>query len=175
MGAMEQFIDEIAVATRGPGLHSIDRPVRDWLAGQPIRDGLLTLLAQHTSCSLTIQENADPDVLLNLQDAIATLGPRGGAERYRHHAEGPDDMAAHVRTVLSGVHLAIPVRDGNPMLGTWQGVYLWEHRDRPRQSDGSRCILSAPLDRPAAIGTASRVGWLRDLGWKPDFSSFVWK
>ena len=130
---MDQVIDEISIATPGPGLHPIDHPVRDWLASTSIRDGLLTLLVQHTSCSLTIQENADPDVLLDLQDAIADLGPHGGAERYRHHSEGRDDMAAHIRTVLSGVHLSIPVQAGAMMLGTWQGLYLWEHRDRGRQ------------------------------------------
>jgi secondary thiamine-phosphate synthase enzyme len=82
---------------------------------------------------LTIQENADPDVRLDLQDAFAGLAPHGGRERYRHHQEGPDDMAAHIRTVLSGVHLSIPVANGGLVLGTWQGVYLWEHRDRPHQ------------------------------------------
>ena len=96
-------------------------------------DGLLTLLCQHTSASLTVQENADPDVRRDLQDAIAGLAPHGGAETYRHHLEGPDDMAAHIRTVLSGVHLSIPIRAGRMMLGTWQGIYLWEHRDRPHQ------------------------------------------
>lgn len=111
----------------------ITRPVADWLAAQNAGDGLLTLLCQHTSASLTIQENADPDVRLDLQDAISGLAPHGGAERYRHHLEGPDDMAAHVRAVLSGVHLAIPVEAGRMMLGTWQGIYLWEHRDRPHR------------------------------------------
>ncbi|HSF93600.1 MAG TPA: secondary thiamine-phosphate synthase enzyme YjbQ, partial [Thermohalobaculum sp.] len=86
---------------------------------------------QHTSASLTIQENADPDVCLDLQDAFAGLAPQGGAGRYRHHLEGPDDMAAHIRTVLSGVHLSIPVSGATLMLGTWQGLYLWEHRTRP--------------------------------------------
>lgn len=129
---MVQAQGEIEVRTTGPGLVPVDGEVRRWLARQTIRDGLLTLLVQHTSASLTIQENADPDVLVDLQDAMASLAPHGGAERYRHHAEGPDDMAAHVRTVLSGVHLSIPVRSGQMMLGTWQGLYLWEHRDRGR-------------------------------------------
>ena len=129
---MQQFVDEVTVATSGPGLYAIDAPVRRWLAGQAIRDGLLTLLVQHTSASLTIQENADPHVLPDLQDAMAGLAPHGGAERYRHSAEGPDDMAAHIRTVLSGVHLAVPLQSGRLMLGTWQGLYLWEHRNRGR-------------------------------------------
>ena len=129
---MRQSTGEIEIRTRGPGLTPIDRPVRDWLAARPIATGLVTALVQHSSASLTIQENADPDVLLDLQDAAAGLAAHGGAERYRHHGEGRDDMAAHIRTVLSGVHLSVPVRDGRMMLGTWQGLYLWEHRDRGR-------------------------------------------
>lgn len=129
---MRQSTGEIEIRTAGPGLLPIDGPVRAWLAAQSIAEGLLTALVQHTSASLTIQENADPDVLPDLQDAIAGLAPHGGRERYRHHAEGPDDMAAHIRTVLSGVHLSIPVRGGRMMLGTWQGLYLWEHRDGGR-------------------------------------------
>ncbi|MEO1491412.1 MAG: secondary thiamine-phosphate synthase enzyme YjbQ [Pseudomonadota bacterium] len=129
---MVQIIDEIEIATPGPGLMDITREVAAWLHLQGIEAGLLTLLIQHTSASLTIQENADPDVLLDLQNAMAGLGPHGGAERYMHHAEGRDDMAAHIRTMLSGVNLAIPVRYGRMMLGTWQGLYLWEHRDRGR-------------------------------------------
>jgi secondary thiamine-phosphate synthase enzyme len=129
---MRQRIGEIEIATTGPGLVSIHRAVEAWLADGQIAEGLLTALVQHSSASLTIQENADPDVLRDLQGAIAALAPHGGPERYRHHAEGPDDMASHIRTVLSGVHLAVPVRRGRMMLGTWQGLYLWEHRDRGR-------------------------------------------
>lgn len=129
---MEQIVDEIEVATPGPGLTDVTATVSRWLAQQRVGDGLLTLLIQHTSASLTIQENADPDVLEDLQQAMAGLAPHGGAERYSHHAEGRDDMAAHIRTMLSGVNLAIPVRDGRMLLGTWQGLYLWEHRDRGR-------------------------------------------
>ena len=130
---MRQRIGEIEIATTGPGLVSIHRALEDWLAAEPVGEGLLTALIQHTSASLTIQENADPDVLRDLQDAIAGFAPHGGAERYRHHQEGPDDMASHIRTVLSGVHLSIPVRQGRMMLGTWQGIYLWEHRDGGRR------------------------------------------
>ena len=130
---MRQRIGEIEIATTGPGLVPIDRAVEDWLAAEPVAEGLLTMLVQHTSASLTIQENADPGVLSDLQDAVAAIAPHGGPERYRHHAEGPDDMASHIRTVLSGVHLAIPVARGRMMLGTWQGVYLWEHRDGGRR------------------------------------------
>jgi secondary thiamine-phosphate synthase enzyme len=130
---MRQVTGFLKIATRGPGLHPIAREVASWVREQGMAEGLLTLLCQHTSASLTIQENADPDVPLDLQDAIAALAPHGGAERYRHHAEGPDDMAAHVRTVLSGVHLALPLIDGRLALGTWQGLWLWEHRDRPHR------------------------------------------
>lgn len=130
---MRQGIGEIEVATTGPGLVPIHRQVKAWLAVQPVSDGLLTALVQHTSASLTIQENADPDVLLDLQDALAAIAPHGGAERYRHYQEGPDDMASHIRTVLSGVSLSVPVRGGRMMLGTWQGLYLWEHRDGGRR------------------------------------------
>ena len=129
---MRQGIGEIAIRTRGPGLVSIQREIDAWLSAQPVTDGLLTALVQHSSASLTIQENADPDVPRDLQDALAGLAPHGGPERYRHHREGPDDMAAHIRTVISGVHLSIPVRGGRMMLGTWQGLWLWEHRDRGR-------------------------------------------
>ena len=130
---MAQIIDELEFQTRGPGLVMITRDVARWLAGHNAGDGLLTLLCQHTSASLTIQENADPDVLVDLQAAFSGLAPHGGAETYRHYLEGPDDMAAHIRTVLSGVHLSIPVRAGRMMLGTWQGLYLWEHRDHPHR------------------------------------------
>jgi secondary thiamine-phosphate synthase enzyme len=130
---MRQRIGEIEIATRGPGLVLVQPQLERWLGEDPIAEGLLTALVQHTSASLTIQENADPDVLADLQDAIAAFAPHGGAERYRHHEEGPDDMASHIRTVLSGVNLAIPVRGGRLMLGTWQGVYLWEHRDGGRR------------------------------------------
>ncbi|HUF55399.1 MAG TPA: secondary thiamine-phosphate synthase enzyme YjbQ [Thermohalobaculum sp.] len=130
---MRQITGYLAFRTSGPGLVPIDREVGAWLGEHGVREGLLTLLCQHTSASLTIQENADPDVALDLQDALGRLAPHGGRERYRHASEGPDDMAGHIRTVLSGVHLAIPVIDGRLALGTWQGLWLWEHRDRPRE------------------------------------------
>ena len=130
---MRQRTGEIEIATTGPGLVSIDGALEAWLAADPVDQGLLTLLLQHTSASLTIQENADPDVLRDLQDAMASFAPHGGAERYRHHQEGPDDMASHIRTVLSGVHLSVPVQRCRMMLGTWQGLYVWEHRDGGRR------------------------------------------
>ncbi|MEM7177964.1 MAG: secondary thiamine-phosphate synthase enzyme YjbQ [Pseudomonadota bacterium] len=130
--AMEQTTGFLSVATSGPSLVMITAELSAWLRRARAREGLLTLLCQHTSASLTIQENADPDVRLDLQTAFERLAPHGGAELYRHHTEGPDDMAAHIRTVLSGVHLSIPVQGRGLMLGTWQGVYLWEHRDGPQ-------------------------------------------
>ncbi len=130
---MRQRIGEIEIATRGPGLVPIQAEVARWLDEDAVAQGLLTMLVQHTSASLTIQENADADVLRDLQDAVAAIAPHGGRERYRHHQEGPDDMASHIRTVLTGVNLAIPVRGGRMMLGTWQGLYLWEHRDCGRR------------------------------------------
>jgi secondary thiamine-phosphate synthase enzyme len=130
---MRQITEILSFRTAGAGLHPITREIAGWVAAQRPGTGLLTLLCQHTSASLTIQENADPDVRLDLEDAFAALAPAGGAERYRHHREGPDDMAAHVRTVLSGVHLSVPVSGGRMVLGTWQGIYLWEHRRRPAE------------------------------------------
>ena len=139
---MRQITEFLNFDTPGPGLHPITARVAEWVAGQRVETGLLTLLCQHTSASLTIQENADPDVRLDLDDAFAGLAPEGGAERYRHHLEGPDDMAAHIRTVLSGVHLSIPVTEGALMLGTWQGVYLWEHRSHPHRRRIALHLLS---------------------------------
>ncbi|MCH7805512.1 MAG: YjbQ family protein [Proteobacteria bacterium] len=131
---MTQLFQETLIITgKGPGLHDITGEVAGWLHGLSVDAGLLTLFIAHTSASLTIQENADPDVRFDLDDAFAGLAPQGGAERYRHHLEGPDDMAAHIRTVLSGVHLSIPVAGGRLVLGTWQGVYLWEHRSHPHR------------------------------------------
>lgn len=132
---MRQVIDTFVISTSGPGLIDVSAHVADWIMKAGITDGLLTLLVQHTSASLTIQENADPDVLVDLQTAVAGLAPHGGRELYRHHAEGADDMAAHIRTVLSGVHLSVPVKDGRMALGTWQGIYLWEHRDNGRHRE----------------------------------------
>jgi secondary thiamine-phosphate synthase enzyme len=130
---MRQITEILTFDTPHPGLHPITQRLADWVAAQGVGTGLLTLLCQHTSASLTIQENADPDVRRDLDDAFAGLAPPGGAERYRHHLEGPDDMAAHIRTVLSGVHLSIPISDGLLVLGTWQGIYLWEHRTDPHR------------------------------------------
>lgn len=118
------------VRTPGPGLTEITHEVTQWLRGQAITTGLLTVFIQHTSASLTIQENADPDVIADLADHFVRLAPRD-QRLYRHTMEGPDDMPAHIRTVLSGVQLSIPIVNGEAALGTWQGIYVFEHRDRP--------------------------------------------
>ena len=140
---MRQVVDTLHVETEGRGLYEITPRLVRWLERQGAGDGLLTLLCLHTSASLVIQENADPDVQRDLEDAFARLAPEGGAETYRHHLEGPDDMAAHIRTVLSGVNVALPVAGGALVLGTWQGVYLWEHR---RRAHGRRIALHLLTD-----------------------------
>lgn len=128
---MKQALGEIAVATHGQGFVDVTRPLAAWLSENGAGDGLLTILLRHTSASLTIQENADPDVLADLRDALDGLAPRGAP--YRHSAEGPDDMPAHIRAALTSATLGLPVRDGRMQLGTWQAVYVAEHRDRPHE------------------------------------------
>ena len=130
VGAMRQVTDRLAVATEGRGLYEITGEVREWTARQRADQGLLTLFIQHTSASLTIQENADPDVLADLDDFFSRL-VADDSGRYRHSAEGPDDMPAHIRAALTATQLAVPVLAGAPALGTWQGIYLFEHRIRP--------------------------------------------
>jgi secondary thiamine-phosphate synthase enzyme len=117
----------LEVATRGKGLYPFTHEVSKWIAAAGVADGLLTLFVQHTSASLVIQENADPDVVLDLADFFERLAPEGD-RRYRHTTEGPDDMPAHIRAALTQTSLSIPVVDGRMTLGTWQGIYLFEHR-----------------------------------------------
>ena len=126
---IEQAQHRLSVATRGPGFTDITREVAAWLASIGAQDGLLTLFVRHTSASLTIQENADPDVLRDLADALDKLAPRDA--RYRHSMEGPDDMPGHIRAMLTATTLGVPVAGGEAVLGTWQAIYLIEHRDRP--------------------------------------------
>ncbi len=124
----------LAFDTRGRGLLEITRPVADWVAQSGLRAGLLTLFVRHTSASLVIQENAEPDVRGDLDRFFARLVPDGDA-LFRHRDEGPDDMPAHVRSALTAVQLSVPLVDGRLALGTWQGVYLWEHRLRPHRRE----------------------------------------
>ena len=124
---MRQATDTLITRTDGPGLYEITAAVVEWCKKQDMEDGLLTLFIRHTSASLTIQENADPDVCHDLQDFFSRIAPRNSP--YRHSAEGPDDMPAHIKTALTQTHLAIPLHQGRLALGTWQGIYLFEHRD----------------------------------------------
>jgi len=115
------------VATTGRGTRDITGAVGAAVAASGIRTGVAHVFAQHTSCSLTITENADPDVRRDLETILARLAPDGDPA-YRHDNEGPDDMAAHARSMLTGSGISVPVGDGRLLLGTWQGIYLWEHR-----------------------------------------------
>ena len=126
---MRQAFHRISVATRGKGLYAITDDVRTWLASESATDGLLSLFCRHTSASLLINENADPDVRTDLVAYFERIAPEDGP--YVHDAEGPDDMPAHLRTALTQTHLSIPVQNGKPLLGTWQGIYLFEHRRAP--------------------------------------------
>lgn len=130
------------IATGGPGLYEFTDLVCDWTAGRG--DGLLTLFVRHTSCSLLIQENADPDVRRDLDAWLARLVPSAddpSMAYLRHIAEGPDDMPAHIRAALLPVSLSIPVRAGRPALGTWQGIYLYEHRSAPHRREVAANLL----------------------------------
>jgi secondary thiamine-phosphate synthase enzyme len=127
---LRQELHEFKIATRGRGLYEFTGKVGDWVSQYGFERGLLTLLVRHTSASLLIQENADPDVRRDLEKFFERLAPDGDA-LYLHTAEGDDDMPAHVRTALTAVNLSIPVAQGSLALGTWQGIYLWEHRRAP--------------------------------------------
>ena len=129
---MKQAQDTITVGTRGQGLHEVTAEIADWVSRQDIGTGLLTVFCRHTSASLTIQENADADVQRDLEDFFKKL-VKEDPSLYRHTTEGPDDMPAHIRSALTDVSLAIPVSGGRLGLGTWQGIYLFEHRTRPHE------------------------------------------
>ena len=125
---MKQFTHQIHISTRGKGLYDFTPEIASWLQGHQLQTGLLTVFCQHTSASLVIQENADPDVVADLADFFTRLVPED-IHLYRHTAEGPDDMTSHIRSALTQTHLSIPIRNGKLSLGTWQGVYLFEHRE----------------------------------------------
>jgi secondary thiamine-phosphate synthase enzyme len=139
---MEQRLHRLSVETPGRGLVELTARVLDWVAMQGIGTGLLTLWCRHTSASLLVQENASPDVRADLEDFFRGLVPEGGG-RYRHADEGPDDMPAHIRAALTQPGLSIPVEDGRPVLGTWQGIYLYEHRSRPHRREIVLHLLGA--------------------------------
>jgi secondary thiamine-phosphate synthase enzyme len=131
---MRQAIHKLEIHTRGAGLGEITTPVLRWVAGTGIATGLLTLWCRHTSASLLVQENAAPEVRADLEAFFRRLAPEAPG-RYRHDDEGPDDMPAHIRAALTQVQLSIPVVDARPVLGTWQGIYLFEHRAAPHHRE----------------------------------------
>ena len=128
---MVQASHELTVATGGKGFTEITGELARWLSTIAAGDGLLTVFMRHTSASLTIQENADPNVRVDLLDALEAVAPEHGG--YAHQEEGPDDMPSHIKAMLTSVSLGIPVKDGRMTLGTWQGVYVLEHRTSPHR------------------------------------------
>ncbi|HWA30371.1 MAG TPA: secondary thiamine-phosphate synthase enzyme YjbQ [Rhizomicrobium sp.] len=132
---MRQNFDTLEIrSARGPGLYDVTDGVQHFVAQSGVNDGLLTCFIRHTSASLVIQENADPDVLRDLEDFMRRTVSRD-MNRYRHTTEGPDDMPAHIRAMLTQTSLSIPVRKGRALLGTWQAIYLFEHRDAPHDRE----------------------------------------
>ena len=129
---MKQAVTSVTVSTRGKGLYEFTGDVERWVAEQAAHTGLVTLFIRHTSASLTIQENADPDVIADLNDWFGRL-VKENDPHFRHTAEGPDDMPAHIRAALTATQLSIPVMNGRLALGTWQGIYVFEHRRSPHR------------------------------------------
>ena len=131
---MKQEHFKFSVSTQGRGIYCVSREVCSWVRRQDIQSGLLTLFIPHTSASLLIQENADPDVLEDLNRFFDRLVPDGDS-LFQHQAEGPDDMPAHIRSTLTQTQLSIPVQENKPRLGIWQGLYLFEHRTHPHKRE----------------------------------------
>lgn len=131
---LRQATRVLTVATPGEGLHEVTREIVAWVRAQGMAEGLLTVFCRHTSASLLIQENADPDVRTDLRAFFARVAPHAPG-RYVHDAEGPDDMPAHLRAALTAVQLSVPVIGGSPVLGRWQGIYLFEHRAAPHRRE----------------------------------------
>jgi secondary thiamine-phosphate synthase enzyme len=123
--------ETLRIESRGPGLHDVTEDVRRVVAAAGVRTGLCNVCLQHTSASLVVQENADPAVLRDLQQFLAKLAPESGG--YEHDAEGPDDMPSHIRAALTRTAETLPVSGGTLALGTWQALYLWEHRHAPHR------------------------------------------
>ncbi len=137
---MKQTTTILQFTTQGRGLLEITNETRDWLSAAGVKTGLATLFCRHTSASLVIQENASPEVRTDLDAAFARLAPEAPG-LYLHDDEGPDDMPAHIRTALTGVNLSIPVIGGRLALGTWQGLYLFEHRRRPHRREVAAHVI----------------------------------
>ena len=129
---MQQIFHEIKIRTKGQGLYDFTEQTLNWLKKQKINNGILNINILHTSASLVIQENADPDVLNDLKNFFDKLAPMDN-KLYKHTTEGKDDMPAHIRSILTQSDLNIPVTDGSLALGTWQGIFLWEHRHKPQR------------------------------------------
>lgn len=127
---MRQKSGDLAVATTGCGLFEVTEGISNWVRDSGISEGMLTVFIQHTSASLTVQENADPDVQLDMLEFYRNIAPEN-LRLYRHGAEGPDDMPSHIRSSLTDVSLNIPILSAGMRLGTWQGIYVFEHRARP--------------------------------------------
>ena len=125
-----QYAHELNIPTRGRAFYEITRDVDDHVAAAGFKTGLVTLHVRHTSASLLIQENADPSVRTDLESIFSRLAPDADPV-YEHNYEGDDDMAGHVRSALTNVNLSVPISGGSIVLGTWQGIYLWEHRTHP--------------------------------------------
>ena len=140
---MHQAGHRLQVSTRGKGLYEITGQIAGWLRESAVRTGLLTVFVQHTSASLTIQENADPDVVRDLNDFFNRLVAEDN-RLYSHTCEGPDDMPAHIRAALTLTQLSIPVEQGRMTLGTWQGIYLFEHRAVPHRRSVVLHLIGEP-------------------------------
>jgi secondary thiamine-phosphate synthase enzyme len=123
---LKQAVHQLSISTRGQGLYEFTSSIGEWLEQQGIKTGLLTVFCRHTSASLLIQENADPTVRVDIRNYFDRLAPESST--YIHNDEGADDMPAHLKTALTAVQLSIPVVHGRMVLGTWQGIYLFEHR-----------------------------------------------
>jgi len=129
---VRQLTHQITVATSGKGLYEITAELERWVSGAGLSTGLVTVFVRHTSASLVIQENADPDVVRDLDDFFGRIAPED-SRLYRHTVEGPDDMPAHIRAALTQTQLSIPLIGGTLALGTWQGIYVFEHRSSPHR------------------------------------------
>ena len=129
---MHQFMTSLEISTRGPGLYEFTRDLNRFIGESGVRSGLVTAYCRHTSASLLIQENADGDVKTDLLEFFRRLAPEG-MDWVIHRTEGPDDMPAHIKSALTQTSIGIPVADGEPVFGTWQGIYLFEHRARPHR------------------------------------------